>query len=527
MEVKNFIQALKKQHSINPTFVRDVKKKYLSLYRANMLRLYDKGYISDPTCYNEKEIRKNIIEYKISGMIRTSGKVVISSEQVGFALAKGVKSSESREFLSILRDVLYYREKCHDIDSFYDACGLSNVPDNKKVSFGISYTGSQIYTRKPYNLSEAILECFFYNRAMGKCIKRISLKEEIFNKALEILGIPDDTRDGLFVKGMSRKDEITYCNLIFDGLVTSDGVERAKLEKWLINHIWNPHIDPRYRYLKTGLYEYITTQEVDFMLACQKRLLNNCLEEYGTGNVLFLTTYEAYCLEDIDTITLPISVFVIFAENDDKVTAMDRNTLEGYSGEVYSVDNFSQEESGYYVGCPIELYSPDTPVKKLYVDIEQTSYFAEGKVSSWFVCDDDRRVDFDKSFYKRGFFKDGSYEDAIFKALGDADEGNVVGRVKSYKTLEEKGSFFKAKEKVYEMVIKDQVFQNRKAGLLLLKEGHYSLGKELLSSQFSVSQIETLYSFFKEGYSFDQIWEVAMPVLDSKTMKNLMRGIKK
>ena len=39
----------------------ELKKYYLSMYRCYMIRLYDLGYIADPTRYNQKEIIQNLL----------------------------------------------------------------------------------------------------------------------------------------------------------------------------------------------------------------------------------------------------------------------------------------------------------------------------------------------------------------------------------------------------------------------------------------------------------------------------------
>lgn len=521
MEVRDFIKKCNKNISINLASIFQVKKKYLSLYRAGMVRLYDEGYISDPTRFNEKEIRKNIYDFKIAGMVRNSGLVQLDSRQVGFSICKnkGI-SEEAFNFLCILKEVLYYRECCSEIDKFYDV----NSPLKSSVSLNITTSGPRISPKKPYMVSEAVLDCVLSNKIKGKEVSRRSYKEKIFYKALEELGIPkEDTRDGLFIKEFTREEEIMYCNLILDGLVALNGSERGKLESWLRDHAWNTSIEDKYKFLKTGLYTYILTQRNEFIFKCQRDLLNECIEYYGEDCVVGITTDSVFVVEEVDDCKFPISYFVIFAGEDDIITTDDRNTLEGYTGEVFSLDYIERNE-GMYVGCPIELYTDNKGSKGLFVDFEQTSYYMRGDIS-WFSYETDATIDFNSSIYVKGVFKEGSYEDEIFRAFGNSENGVSVGIVSSRKTKKEEDLFEKAKEKVYNLIVADGKLKSRRDGLLALQNGMYGLAEGILLKEFNATQICELKKAFDKGISFEAVWKVANPVFSGKVMRDLIREV--
>ena len=526
MKVRDFVKSVGKSLSLSPSEVFKVKKKYVSLYRANMVLLYDEGFISDPTCFNEKEIRRNVMDYRISGLVQNSGRIVLDSNQVGFAL--GIKknlSEEGEKFLKLLQKVLYYRELCKGIDKFYDTNFTQlNTSSKCSINLGVKMSGTKIITRKPYDISTAILECCFNEKMDGKKVACRTLYNYIFEGALKELGLEGNTEDGLFVKGMPRKDEIAHCDLILDGLVSLNGSKAKLLEDWLKCHAWDPMVDVGYKLIKVGLFTYVKYQKMEEMKEWQEKLLNEVIDEKGIDNVLFMGTDRVYYLEDEDMVDFPISLFVIFCDLQDTISCDDRNVLEGYTGEVYPLDYFTDDHSkGFYVGCPFELYYPDSDNTTLVVDLEQTSFYDPTKNNvSWFSYEDEASITFSRSVYFSGEYPKGSIEDAIFKVYGDSEKGKIMGKL-PYSMVKDEG-FLKAKERVLKTAVIGGRFKNRRDGLELLNDGDIRGAKELLMTEgFKDKQIDVLLSAFDRGLSFEDVWRIANPSYTVKSMKDLVK----
>lgn len=526
MKVRDFIKDIGKSLSLNPSDVFKVKKKYVSLYRANMVLLYDEGFISDPTCFNEKEIRRNVIDCRISELVQNSGRIVLDSNQVDFAL--GIEknlSEEGEKFLRILQKVLYYRELCKGIDKFYDTnFTQTNTSSKCTVNLGVKMSGTKIVTRKPYDISSAILECCFNEKMEGKKVVCRTLYRYIFDEALKELGLEGNTEDGLFVKGMSRESEIAHCDLILDGLVSLNGSKAKLLEDWLRCHAWDPMINIGYKFIKVGLFTYIKYQKMEEMKSWQELLLNEIIDEKGIDNVLFMTTDRVYYLEDEEEVDFPISLFVIFCDSKDTISSDDRNVLEGYTGEVYPLDFFTEDHSkGFYVGCPFELYYPDSDRTTLVVDLEQTSFYDPNKTNvSWFSYEDGASITFSKSVYYKGEYSKGSIEDAIFRVYGDAEEGKILGKLPRQIVLDP--DFSKAKDRVLRLSVIGGKFKLRRDGLDLLLEGNLIDAKENLHlSGLKDKQIDVLIQACNEGLEYDDLWKIANPAYTVKSMKDLSK----
>lgn len=412
MKIYELIKDLNKKVSIKSTNVMNIKKYYLSMYRVNMLYLYDRGYISDPTSFDTKEILGNIVDMGIKGMSTPAGKIELTSEYVGFALAKNKDDEETTEFLTLLYNAVKYREFCINIDKFYDDSSLSTEP-KKKLSFGYYQSASKVLNKGCYDIDNAILEC-----VDSSCeYEFVSLNEYVYNTALSELEIEYSGDESIFVKGLTKDEEIEYANLILNGLVRLDGIYSDKLIDWLKNNKWSSH---KFSSKQEGFYNWVLYIKSIDTIEEQARLLNTLLDEGYT--IVSMKSNGFYVKVAKEFINVPVGVFAVVSEEDSEVLP-DNNKLEGYTGEVYSLEYLINNELNY-VGCPIELYV-DNKTKGIFVDKEQTelsdyvSWFKYYKVN----------IDFPGSLYEYGVFPVGSPEDDLYKILGDSEAGNLVGKL--------------------------------------------------------------------------------------------------
>lgn len=417
MTVYELIRELNKKVTIKSSKVMEVKKYYLSLYRAHMVYMYDKGYISDPTVFNSKEILGNIVDLDIKHLTGVTGKIELSEDYISYALSRYKDCPEKSEFLELLNKVIKYRNISMNIDKFYDDSGFSNEA-KKKLSLNLIQSAARIHNKNGYNIDEGILKCF---KNLGMEFKFITLDEKVYELALEELGIEDNSKESLFVKGLTREEEIKHANLILNGLVSLDGIYADKLVSWLKKNKWAE--DNRFSSQKEGLYNWAMFVKSNNTIEEQSALLNSLLNEGHT--IVSMKSNGCYIIDNCDEIKFPVGYFAVSSRYDSEDILPDINKLEGYTGEVYSI-NFLEEAGYSYVGCPIELYV-DSKNKELFIDREQT----EMKDSiTWFkyVSAD---IVFEGSLYREGVFAEGSLEDRLYKILGDSEAGKLIGYLPS------------------------------------------------------------------------------------------------
>lgn len=415
MKIYELVKELNKKVSVKHSVVLDVKKYYLSMYRTSMLSLYDKGYISDPTVFDVREFYKNILDMNINHLSGVTGVIHLEEDYIGYALARYKDDVEISGFLSLLLDAVKYRNVSMNIDKFYDEHAVSN--NKKKISLNIVQSASRIFSKNGYKLDEGIFKCL-YGITSGSSF--ISLKGEIYEKALQVLGLDEVvSNNALFVKGLTRDEEIKYCNLILNGLVKLDGEYADKLTGWLSNNKWST--TNKFSSQKEGLYNWVTIIRSNDMIERQSGLLNTLISSGKT--IIGADTVGYYILEDRDFISMPIGVFAVSSSDDEDTILPNTNILEGYTGEVYAVSYLTSNDISY-VGCPIELFNSDGK-KALFVDKEQTDM----KDSiSWFKHID-ASVSFDENFVKSSKFTSGTLELKLFEAAVNSERGVLVSNI--------------------------------------------------------------------------------------------------
>lgn len=421
MKIYELIKNINKKVTIKTNRVLDVKKHYISLYRANMVYLYDKGYISDPTVFDTKEILGNIVDLDIKYLSGVTGRIELSEDYIGYAICKYKGNEEVLDFLNILLNVVRYRNMSINIDKFYDDLGFANEIKNK-VSLNVVQSASRIFNKNGFNLDESILRCF---KPYGVGFKLITLDDIIYSIALAELGIADESENSLFVKGLTKEEEIRYSHLILNGLVKLDGVYANKLNDWLSKNKWAE--GNKFSSQNEGLYNWVLYIKSNIMIEEQSILLNKLLDE---GNEIVCMQSNGFYVIDSDSpLEFPVGMFAIASDEDDGIQLPEINKLEGYTGEVYSLEYLETHELEF-VGSPIELYV-DSKKKELFVDKEQT----ELKDSiSWFKHMD-ARLSFGESDYREGVFVKDSLEDSLYKIVCDSESGCLIG----YLTNDEKG----------------------------------------------------------------------------------------
>lgn len=412
VKIYELIKSVNSKVSVKDVKIMEVKKYYTSLYRVYMVYMYDKGFISDPTVFDTKEILGNIVDMNISHMVGVSGKVELSEEYIGYALMRNKGNDEALEFLSLLLEVVRYRNISLNIDKLYDAYGYSSKA-KEKIYLNITQAASRVVEKGGYSEDEGVLKCI---HGLNKNFKFVSLDEVIYKTALEELGIPDESYDSLFVKGLSREEEIRFSSLILNGLVHLDGVYADKLTDWLRDNKWS---DNKFTSKREGLYNWVLYIKSNNAIEEQSKLLNSLLDE---GYNIVGMKSNGFFVEDTDSLfRVPVGLFSVCSDDEDGELLPEINKLEGYTGEVYSLA-YLENNNISYVGCPIELYV-DGKNKGFFVDKEQTEL--KGSISWFKYLGAD--ISFTESVYSMGVFQEDSLEDKLYKFIGDSEGGSLIG----------------------------------------------------------------------------------------------------
>lgn len=418
MKVYEFIKKLSGKIEVNPVKIMEIKKYYLSLYRANMVYLYDNSYISDPSTFNSKEILGNIVDMGITNIVDKTGTIRLESDFIEYAIAKNKSSDEeTKNFLNLLYEAVKYKEISDNIDKFYEANSF-DIGIKKKINIGIVQANSRIYYKSGIKMDEGILRCIH----SGFCEYRfVSINEYVYKSALNKLGIEDDSEESKFVSGLTRDEEVEFSNLILNGLVRLDGEYADRLVSWLKENKWsNLDKDKLFSSKREGLFNYILFIKSGEALDEQSRVLNELID--SGSNVVGMVSNGFFVEEKCEMFKFPVGVFAVDGEKDTVLSAY--NKLEGYTGEAFTLE-YLRSNSINYVGSPIILYSEEGELD-YYIDKEQTELVNS---ISWF-SDYGTDLNFGTSTYESGVFSNDSLEDRLYEALGASEAGVLISDIK-------------------------------------------------------------------------------------------------
>ena len=294
----------------------DLKQYYLSMYKFYMLKLYDEGYIIDPTRFNEVEIIQNLVDFGVYDFKDSIGLVSLSSERADFARCKHKDNEDVEPFLNLLYNTLKYKEYCLELDKQYE---LNN--SNVKLSFVLK-DGVMVSSICTINYNKGVFNTLCKE---GYTLGEVSFNKDIFDLAMRVLNFTkDDYEDGMLVKGLSVEDTIKFSSIILEGETTLDGKYGKVLLDWLHNNRDNGK----------GLYYYICKYYSEQLSLTVESLIDS----YGDDFVV-LYRDKVYFKKPISKYNKPISMFVcITSEDDSDLVETDWCALYGYTGESYTRD---------------------------------------------------------------------------------------------------------------------------------------------------------------------------------------------
>lgn len=426
MKVIEFIKKSNRKKNLSSDRLLELKQYYMSMYRHYMMQMYDKGYISDPTVFDKKQILMNIVDLKVKGIYNISGVLQLNSKWVEYAYHKN-DNEEVKDFLNVLYDVLKYREYSNDLDMFYEKFGLS-------VNLQLTQEGARVSSKSSINISRG---CLCSMIPSGKTLKVVNIRDSLWEQAMEILGIPEEDWyiDGLFDSDLSHEQEVNNINIILEGKIKCDGKYSSNLEDWLFKHKWS---SDGMSINKQGLVSYIYSSKSNKVFEALSEKLNSV----EPNKVLAFQGDEIYLIEDIVNYKIPISHFALISGYEDTLVC-ESNYLYGYIGEAYDT-NYLEEEKIGYIGIPIKIVTEGN--EEYLIDREQVDIHTE----TWFSIEN---VDFyyEESDLKNPYKDENSLNYKMFEIFKNAQKG-IIGSI----SLEEHSlkEIEKSKKQVSAKIIK-------------------------------------------------------------------------
>lgn len=396
----------------------ELKQYYMSMFRFYMLKLYDEGYISDPTRCNEEEIKQNLVEMGVYDFRNKNGKVLIDSVHADFARCKYKSDKEKVKFLDLLYEALKYKEYALELDKQYENYGTD-------LKFSFVMKNSILVT------SVCIID---YNKGVfstlcpeGYCLDSISINDSIFKYAMETLGITEEMFcDDMFVDGLSVEETIKFADNILEGDTTLNGKYARVLDDWLTNCSKNCK----------GLY-YTTCMEKMTELA---EIIGEKKESLGDDFVI-LYKDKLYYKKPIKKYKLPSGMFIcVTTDTEDDIIDTDWSALYGYTGEAYS-KGYLDDQRIDYVGVPIQvningedMYVYDS--SQLILSVEPTSWFEQES--------DEVSFSFEEDFVMENPYAEGTIERILVDSYIEGRRGNLyevdasIGTLKDIRTARKK-----------------------------------------------------------------------------------------
>lgn len=435
MKVNDYISKSNIKKSVSLQRLQELKQYYVAMHRYYMLKLYDEGYVDDPTVFSKTQIIKNFVDMGVTGIADSAGKVVLSYEWVDY-LCRRKSNKEFSDFLCLLRNAVKYRDYSNDLDMLYEEFYSSK---SIKLTFRLSGSKADLLRLKATKGSLQALV------SSGKTLYTVSIKDYLWNLGMEQLGIPKEEwlKDGILCRDLKHEDEVRFIQLIFDGRMVSDGKYGDLLNGYLLNNKWSKDSDNIIS--QKGLLEYLHySRYSDINNKWQEEL--DKLESEGK-NVVCLLNNEIYVEKDIVNYKIPVSMFAVMCDNCEDTMVVATNCMSGYIGEAYTAE-YLMEEGVSYVGLPIKLVDEDLDELSLY-DREQTDI----KVETWFKHND---VDFTfEELRVRNPFKKSTQElnyalYEIYKKAHSGELGSISLEKYSIKEINT------AKRKVAQMIVKQE-----------------------------------------------------------------------
>lgn len=324
--------------------------------------MYEQGYISDFSSLNIKEIRKNIVDLKIKGLINFFGTLELNLDSIEYAIYKNKNNKQVVEFLTILYNIIKYKTYYETVDYLYEEFGFSNNISSK-IRLTTVLKGATLVQKSGIEFNYAFARVL---SDIGTETHVKTMNSFIWEYAMKELGIPEKywCLDGLFDKSLTHEEEVACAPNLLNGNYVLDGGKYTQvLIDWLNINRFNPEII--YKDNARGLFDFIFRKYVNDIY----RYMNSIVS--STENVLMIDKNKVFYNTERDELDLPYGIYSVLCNNNgDEFVLEGAINVYGYTGELYTED-YLKNDNLSYIGCPILLKVGKESI--FAYDLEQTN----------------------------------------------------------------------------------------------------------------------------------------------------------
>lgn len=340
-----------RNYSISPKKFYELKRKYLGLYKAKLLKAFDLGYTVEPEVFSESDFLKAYSEEGIN--LEFQDGIIVLKSWVFYL--EWLMSGKENDFYKLMCELLEYREACSSIDTAYDGIKMYKAKASKSLTWGVSYTSTgMVGTSRMVQLNEVTYQLLLVG---GHHLGKYELTHPLIYGLSEEWDIPVSQVLNTTIFPYVTIEDIRFC---LGDVFNSEVVFSNPQIQELFGNYLNRHSN------SLRLYDL-----------GRKGFLEELEEEltplrYQNIPVLGISDYYIFTSElkdDNYEELIPIGAFSVDYDTSEVLPLV--NNLYGVTGDFISLGSSSILEGDYdYIGCPIMLVGADGS-SSLYLDVEQ------------------------------------------------------------------------------------------------------------------------------------------------------------
>ena len=363
---------------MNREKTRRTIKKYEMLLSKSLYELYDLGYQTSPSVFNEREFRVALgEEFPFSRDLYTcksTGRVVITSQMLEFTRVKYKSVKEFSSLIGVWNDILNAQQYLEDIYIIVEKMGVFRR-ELTQIKPRIVITNTITETSHLPLSSPIVMECIDIgngHRVTTHSFSDILIKHLCFRMGLteEEYSAHKSTGEPFFIKGITQNEETDFYTLIGLGIVELDGKFGGRLRQDMDTYYQNNFDTLQIREECEPYNAKVFTNATVEITERTKQL-----RESNTGQPVYVSFDGISIVEpwySNNTNRTRVGVYTL-----DNTTGLEFdkiNNLLGIEGEFIS--QAKVKEMGYHVtGLPVDIYSLSVNRAKNVV-IKTTKYYS-------------------------------------------------------------------------------------------------------------------------------------------------------
>lgn len=354
---------LKSSHIVKTTEVMRVKRYYMGLYKAYLVKLYDEGYSKEINVLCLEDFKKVYSERGINLRFKSG---IIPVNYLTMYIENVIRGGDDK-FFDLATSMFYYRNQQSRVDQFYNDFSFHKTKRHKSVNYAVDYAQKGLTSKNHYGLYT--LSLFDIIKPSTHYVHEYSIHTVASFGLSKLLGKP--ISDIELIKGVSLQDIEVVSNELINSDIILDGADGV----YLTNLLEEKNIPNLYKYLQ----EIYKEQYKDYLLEEINKYYPTLEEQpksiIGINDTHILVSYKK---NENYEMKVPIGLFSIDYDTGESLSML--NNLYGITGDLVKIDSPLFTKDGYnYTGSPIEAYD-DKGTLGRYVDTEQVSFLGEGSL---------------------------------------------------------------------------------------------------------------------------------------------------